>query len=100
MSFVRMSLDDTYTFEDDEEQRMYQMPLVGENFKRDNKLVYNMLKAACIESDARGSRTMISQLTDGKPGMRSSHIMMVPANSTNVLNDPRKKSHVCTKRMR
>jgi hypothetical protein len=31
---------------------MYQMPLSGENFKRDNKLVYNMLKLACIKTDA------------------------------------------------
>jgi hypothetical protein len=42
----------TYEFEDEEEERMYQMPLNGENFKRDNKLVYNMLKSACIKTDA------------------------------------------------
>jgi len=41
-----------YEFEDEDEERMYQMPLSGENFKRDNKLVYNMLKSACIKTDA------------------------------------------------
>jgi hypothetical protein len=40
-----------YVFEDEQEERMYQMPLSGENFKRDNKLVYNMLKSACIKTD-------------------------------------------------
>jgi hypothetical protein len=49
---VRTDVDDLYVFDDDEERRMYQMPLRGENFKRDNKLVYNMLKAACVKSDA------------------------------------------------
>jgi hypothetical protein len=49
---VRTDVDDSYEFGDDEERRMYQMPLTGENFKRDNKLVYNMLKAACVKSDA------------------------------------------------
>ncbi len=49
---VRTDVDDSYVFDDDEERRMYQMPLTGENFKRDNKLVYNMLKAACVKSDA------------------------------------------------
>jgi hypothetical protein len=30
-----------------------QMPLTGENYKRrDNKLVYDILNAACIKSDA------------------------------------------------
>ena len=37
---------------DDDEERMYQMPLSGENFKRNNKLVYNMLKSACVKTDA------------------------------------------------
>ena len=49
---VRQDIDEDYIFDDEEEERMYQMPLEGENFKRDNKLVYNMLKAACIKSDA------------------------------------------------
>jgi hypothetical protein len=41
----------TYEFEDEEEERMYQMPLNGENFTHYNKLVYNMLKSACIKTD-------------------------------------------------
>ena len=49
---VRQDADAGYVFEDDDEERMYQMPLTGENFKRDNKLVYNMLKAACVKTDA------------------------------------------------
>ncbi len=40
-----------YEFEDDKARPMYQMPLSGENYTRDNKLVHNMLKVACIESD-------------------------------------------------
>ncbi|KAI2511242.1 hypothetical protein MHU86_3208 [Fragilaria crotonensis] len=32
--------------------RRFQMPLEGENFKRDNKLVFQILKSACIKSDA------------------------------------------------
>ena len=28
------------------------MPLSGENFKRDNKLVDNIMKSACIKTDA------------------------------------------------
>ena len=50
---VRAEIENAiYVFEDDDEERMYQMPLSGENFKRDNKLVYNMLKSACIKTDA------------------------------------------------
>jgi hypothetical protein len=50
---VRPNVDTSYVFEDDDEERMYQMPLVGENFKQDNKLVYSsMLKAACVKTDA------------------------------------------------
>ena len=49
---VRRDIDTSYIFEDDDEEQMYQMPLVGENFKRDNKLVYSMLKAACVKTDA------------------------------------------------
>jgi hypothetical protein len=32
--------------------RRFQMPLEGENFKRDNKLVFQILKSACIKSNA------------------------------------------------
>ncbi len=49
---VREDIDNDYEFEDDDDERMHQMPLIGENFKRDNKLVYNMLKSACIKTDA------------------------------------------------
>ena len=42
---------DNELFLDDNEIRRYQMPLVGENFKHDNNLVYQMLKSACIKSD-------------------------------------------------
>lgn len=45
----RKNIDDLI---DDDMQRMHQMPLHGENFKRDSKLVYNMLKSACIDTDA------------------------------------------------
>jgi hypothetical protein len=49
---VRAEIENaTYMFEDEEEERMHQMPLSGENFKRDN-IVYNMLKSACIKTDA------------------------------------------------
>ena len=41
-----------YEYKDEEEVRMYQVPLTGENFKRDNKLVYAMLKSACVRTDA------------------------------------------------
>ena len=37
---------------DEEETRRYQMPLEGQNFKHDTKLVYKMLKAACVDTDA------------------------------------------------
>ena len=40
-----------HEYEDDDEQQMYQMPLTGGNFKRNNKLVYNMLKTACVTTD-------------------------------------------------
>jgi hypothetical protein len=51
-NIVRPDVEGPYVFDDEEERHMYQMPLAGENFKRDNKLVYNMLKAACVKSDA------------------------------------------------
>ena len=38
----------------EEEERRYQMPRLveGQNFKHDNNLVYKMLKAACVNTDA------------------------------------------------
>jgi hypothetical protein len=49
---VCTDVNNLYVFDNNEERRMHQMPLTGENFKHDNKLVYNMLKAACVKSDA------------------------------------------------
>ena len=49
---VRPDVDDDYEPMDDDEERRYQIPLTGENFKRDNKLVYTLLKLACIKTDA------------------------------------------------
>jgi hypothetical protein len=51
---VRPVLDDSddELFFDEDETRRYQMPLTGENFKRDNKLVFRILKSACVKSDA------------------------------------------------
>jgi hypothetical protein len=49
---IRDVLANDYEFEDDQERRIHQMPLAGESFKRDNRLVYGALKAACVKSDA------------------------------------------------
>ena len=46
------NIEDDHVFTDDEQQRMYQMPLTGENIKKDNKCVYNIVKAACVKTDA------------------------------------------------
>ena len=43
--------DDILFLEEDEEVR-YRMPLEGQNFKQDNKLVYKILKASCLDTDA------------------------------------------------
>jgi hypothetical protein len=46
-------VDDAYEFGNkQEEERMYQMPLTGENYKWEYKIIYNILKVACIKSDA------------------------------------------------
>ena len=66
--------DDNELFLNDDEMRRSQMLLKGENFKRDNKLVYQILKSACIKSDAwtwiqsfdcaaDGRKTWLSQLS-------------------------------------
>jgi hypothetical protein len=64
MSFPRMWMWEYARFEDKEEQHMYQMPLSAENFNRDIKLVYNMLKAACVNQDyvkaANGRKVLAS----------------------------------------
>ena len=44
--------DDAYLFLKDDEELVYDMTLEGANFKHDNRLVYGMLKAACIKTDA------------------------------------------------
>ena len=58
--------DDDELFLDDDEMRGYQMPLEGENFKRDNKLVYQMLKSACIKSDAWTLIQSFDRAADGR----------------------------------
>ncbi len=45
--------EDDELFLDNDETRRYQMPVEGENFKRDNKLVFQILKLAGIKSNAR-----------------------------------------------
>ena len=42
------------------------MPLEGENFKRDNKLVFQMLKSACIKSDACAWIRSYDRAADGR----------------------------------
>jgi hypothetical protein len=50
---VRPERDDTdELFLDDNKMRSFQMPLEFENFKLDNKLVFQILKSACIKPDA------------------------------------------------
>ena len=51
---VRPEWDDTEDglFLDDNKMRHFQMPLEGKNLKRDNKLVFQILKLACIKSNA------------------------------------------------
>ena len=45
-------IDEAELFLEVEEIRVFQIPLKGPAYKADNKLVYSMLKAACIETDA------------------------------------------------
>ncbi len=50
---VRLEWDDTDNlFLGDNKMICFQMPLEGKNFKHDNKLVFQILKLACIKSDA------------------------------------------------
>ena len=51
---VRPDLDDVEIdlFLEEDEQRLCEMPLSGPKFKHDNRLVFGMLKAACIKTDA------------------------------------------------
>jgi hypothetical protein len=68
---IRDVVDDDYEFEDDEERRIHQMPLAGENFKRDNRLVYGMLKASCVKSDAWAWIQDHDKSADGRKAWRS-----------------------------
>jgi hypothetical protein len=43
---------DNKPFWNDDKTRRYQMPLEGQSFKHDNKLAYELLKAACVDIDA------------------------------------------------
>ncbi len=43
---------DDELFWEDNERRRYQMPLEGQNFKHNNKLVFKLLKAAYVDTDA------------------------------------------------
>jgi hypothetical protein len=50
---VRPKWDDTdKSFLDEDKMRRFQMPLDGKNFKQDNKVVLQILKLACIKSNA------------------------------------------------
>ncbi len=66
-----------------EEQHMYQMPLSAENFNRDIKLVYNILKAACVNQDyvkvANGRKALVAQSCDDGTGELNNHIHCVLA---------------------
>jgi hypothetical protein len=71
-----------------EDVRMYQMPLTGENFKQDNKLVYASYVEICwceARMPGHGSRTTTSPQTPvAVPGCRYLDIMTGRANSANV----------------
>ena len=45
-------VDEAKLFMEPGEIRLYQVPLKGPVYKADNRLVYSMLKAACIQTDA------------------------------------------------
>jgi hypothetical protein len=81
---------------------MHQMPLTGgENFKRENKLVYNMLKAAGVKSDAWTWIQDHDRTANGaKLGRHWSSIMTEPVNSTNEWKGRRRKFPACTGRMK
>jgi hypothetical protein len=81
---VRPDWDDhDELFLDDNETRRYQMLLTGENFKRDNKLVYQMLKLVCIKSDAW---TWIQSLDRAADGRKAWLALLGHYNGTGELN--------------
>ena len=89
-------------FLDDDEMRRFQMLLTGENFKRDNKLVYQqMLKSACIKSDAGlGSSHSIVLRTVEKLFLPWLATMMAQGNCISKLKGLRNRLPACTLRMR
>jgi hypothetical protein len=50
---IRPEVEDSLNklFWDNNEARHYQMPLEGQNYKHDNKLVNKLLKAACVDTN-------------------------------------------------
>ena len=50
----------------EEQERKYQMPLEGPNFKNDNKLVYKMLKVACVDTAAWAWLEKFDSTSDGR----------------------------------
>ena len=53
MIHPEVECSDNELFRDNIKARHCQMPLEGQNFKHDNKLVYKiLLKAACVDTDA------------------------------------------------
>jgi hypothetical protein len=75
---VRPEWDDTNKlFLDDNKMRRFPMSLEGGNFKRDNKLVFQISKLACIKSDAWTWIQSFHRTANGrKHGWRWLHIMM------------------------
>jgi hypothetical protein len=81
---VRTKWDsDDKLFLEDDKLRRYQMPLTGENFKRDNKLVCQMLKLACIKSDAW---TWIQSFDRASDGRKAWLALVAHYNGTGELN--------------
>ena len=97
---IRASTDADHVYEDDDEQRMYQMPLAGENFKRDNKLVYNMLKGACVKTDAWTWIQDHDKSANGRKAWQALVGTTVQASSINELKGPRRRSIASITRMR
>ena len=58
--------EDDELFLTDDKKRRYEMPLEGKNFKHDNKLVFQMLKSACIKSDAWAWIRSFDRAADGR----------------------------------
>ena len=58
--------EDDELFLTDDEKRRYEMPIEGKNFKHDNKLVFQMLKSACIKSDAWAWIRLYDRAADGR----------------------------------